>query len=168
MSALDPKEPEDKYPGLLEAWFYYRVIISGYVSITFWVLERLFNHCTELKKKNCYAQFYCLFMKYSCWICIFPIIFTVPQPFIITALWNRDCSPASSIKNPSEESSWNFPGTHSISASQLSLILVTLRVGIPQAVFWRYLSFLEEKKWWGNFCLQTIFFPHFFLSLLSE
>lgn len=73
------------------------------------------------------------------------IIFTVPQPFIITALWSHDCSPASSIKNPSEESSWNFPSTHGISASQFSLIFVTLRVQIPQAVFWKYLVSMKKK-----------------------
>lgn len=149
-------------PWLREAWFYWRVVSSGYVSVIYWASERLFKHCTELKKKNCYAWFYCFFMKYSCWISIFSI-FTVPQPFIITALWSHDCSPVSSIKKPSEESSWNFPSMHGISASQFSLIFVTLRVGIPRAVFWKC-CFREEKSGEGNFASKQVYF----FSVLSE
>lgn len=93
------------------------------------------------------------------------IIFTVPQTFIITALWSRDCSPVSNIKNPSEESSWSFPSMHGILASQFSLILVTLRVEIPQVVLWKYLVSMNKKMVReflpsNSFCL----FP-FFLSL---
>lgn len=90
------------------------------------------------------------------------IIFTVPQPFIITALWSHDCSPASSIKNPSEESSWNFPSTHGISASQFSLIFVTLRVQIPQAVFWKYLVSMKKKTVREFFASKLFLFNSFF------
>lgn len=92
------------------------------------------------------------------------IIFTVPQPFIITALWSHDCSPASSIKNPSEESSWNFPSTHGISASQFSLIFVTLRVQIPQAVFWKYLVSMKKKTEREFFASKLFLFNFIFLG----
>lgn len=91
------------------------------------------------------------------------IFFTVPQPFIITALWSCDRSPVSNIKNPSEESSWNFPSMHGILASQFSLILVTLRIEIPQVVFWKYLVSMN-KKMVREFLPPNFFFPPF-LSL---
>lgn len=93
------------------------------------------------------------------------VIFTVPQLFIITAFWSCDCSPVSNIKNPSEESSWNFPSMNGILESQFSLVLVTLRVEIPQVVFWKYLVSMN-KKMVREFLPPNYFFSGFlFLSL---
>lgn len=94
------------------------------------------------------------------------IIFTVPQPFIITALWSRDCFPVSNINNPSEESSWTFPSLHGILVSRFALVLVTLRIEIPQVVFWKYLVFMN-KKMVRKFLLPNSFFLVFFFYLLK-
>lgn len=93
------------------------------------------------------------------------IIFTVPQPFIITALWSCDCFPVSNIKNPSEESSWTFPSLHGILASQFPLVLVTLRNEIPQVVFWKYSVFMNKKMVREFLPPNSFFLVFFFLSL---
>lgn len=85
------------------------------------------------------------------------IIFTVPQPFIITALWSHDCSLVSSIKNPSEESSWNFPSTHGIT---VLIYFCDIKGWNPTGSLLEIFSFHEEES--GEEILASKLFFFFF------
>lgn len=137
------------------------------MSIIYWVSECLFKHCTELKKKNCYAWFYCFFMKYSCSVWFFPSLYSLSLSHSSLQLSGAViASQSQNIKNPSEESSWTFPSLHGILASQFPLVLVTLRIEIPQVVFWKYSVFMN-KKMVREFLPPNSFFLVFFFYLLK-
>lgn len=139
-----------------------------WMSVTFWVSEGLFKHCTELKKE----KLLCTVLLSLYEIQLLNLYF----PYYI------HCSPAIHHYNSLE--SWLLPSLQywkPIRRVQLEFPRHAWHLGItalinfgdikgwdPTGGLLEILKFPWRKKWWGNFCLQTTFFPHFFLSLLSE